>query len=228
MKKIFGALVIAAALSACGLLKTTVNYADGKSDQTNDPVGLKGKAVTVSLLGKGTATIQAQRTQNFPDTGQIASFPDITGIPAGVSLSEWGFTVSLTTPSGGATLTGSACPATLTITANTASLNVKDASAGGNGTPVNLTFNPASMVLSRKTSSPSCTYDVPATPIQITATITGQALTSVVNTITTGGANQVSGSITYTYDDTVAGQPSPGASLSLVFGGGTGYVIAGL
>ena len=57
MKKIFGALAVAALLASCGALDQKINYADGSAGK-DDPIGLKGKAVTVSLLSGPAARLR--------------------------------------------------------------------------------------------------------------------------------------------------------------------------
>jgi hypothetical protein len=220
MKKVLGAVAVAAALAACGILKTTINYADGSAGK-DDPVGLKGRPLTVSLLSKGAPQLQKTLTDQ-PFGGANATFGDIdiSQVPAGVSLSEWGFSVPLTIPAAGAALSGTDCPSSIAITGASASLTVKNQS-GGAGVPIGVTFSPNAMTLTE--SSTDCVYTAPAQPLVLTAKIAGADLSNALAIITTGGTNQVDGKFSLTYDDALAGR-----TLNLAFGGGTGYVIAGL
>ena len=214
MKKVFGALAVAALLASCGALDQKINYADGSAGK-DDPIGLKGKAVTVSLLSGPAARLQAS-TQTTSGT-----FDDITGIPGGISLKTWGFTLDLTTPAGGAVVTGNttACPASLSINVDALTLNVKDAAnAAGVSAPV--TFTPSSITLTE--TAVDCNYAVPAAPVKVSASITGTALSSLVSIITAGGQNTVTATLTTTTT------PAIGGSVNLVFGSGTGFVIAGI
>ena len=212
MKKIFGALVVAALLASCSALDQKINYADGSAGK-DDPIGLKGKAVTVSLLGGGAATLQGVTTSS-------GTFADIA-IPGGIALKTWGFTIDLTTPAGGATMSGSNCPSSLTVTVNSLTVKVTDpTNTAGQSAPV--TFAPSSLTLTEKTTD--CVYDVPATPVVISAVITGSNLTSLANIITTGGTNTV----TATVDTTSVPTGFSDRTLSLQFGSGTGFVIAGI
>ena len=212
MKRVLGALVVAALLASCSALDQKINYADGSAGK-DDPIGLKGKAVTVSLLGSGIK-LQAVTTT----TG---TFDDISGIPSGVILKEWGFTLDLTTPSGGATMSGSNCPSTLTVTVNSLTLKVTDA-ANITGQPAPITYSPASINLTE--SATDCVYNVPASPIKISAKIAGNDLSNLVNIITKGGVNTV----TATLDTTTSPTGYAGRTLGLQFGSGTGYIIAGI
>ena len=213
MKKFFGVLAVAALLASCSALDQKINYADGSAGK-DDPIGLKGKAVTVSLLGGGAATLQGVTTSS-------GTFADIAGIPGGVALKTWGFTINLTTPNGGATMSGSNCPSNLTVTVNSLTLKVADpTNTAGQSAPV--TFAPSSLTLTE--TAKDCVYAVPATPVVISAEITGSNLTGLANIITTGGTNTV----TATLDTTSAPTGFSDRTLSLQFGSGTGFVIAGI
>ena len=214
MKKVFGALAVVALFASCGVLDQRVDYANGK-DGNDNPIGLKGKAVTVSLLNGDAARLQAS-TQTTSGT-----LDDITGIPSGIALKTWGFTLSLTTPAGGAVVdkNAQACPSSLSVNVDSLVLNVKDAvNTAGVSAPV--TFAPSSITLTE--TATDCAYAAPATPIAVSATITDAALSSLVNIITTGGQNTVTATLTTTTT------PAIGGSINFVFGSGTGYVIAGI
>jgi hypothetical protein len=219
MKKVLGALAIVAVLGACGLIKTTVNYADGKAGK-DDPIGLKGKkAVTVSLLGKNGVQLQASKVSD-PFTGTFADL-DISQVPSGVNLSEWGFGVSLTVPSGGVMLGGTNCPASVTISNVTATASLKNTSDSGTGVNLPVIFEPNSATFTE--TATDCVYAAPSAPINLKATLSGATLTSVLSIATTGGNNTITGTISFDYPDAIVGR-----SLSLEFGAGTGYFVAGL
>jgi hypothetical protein len=213
MNKIFGALAVAAMLASCSLLDQQVTYADG-SPGKDDPIGLKGKTVTVSLLDRGAARLQAA-TQTTSGT-----FDDITGIPSGVQLKEWFFGVDLTTPSADAVVNGAAdCPTSVTINIDSLTVNIKDASnAAGVSAPVD--FGPRSITLTE--TATDCIYTVTAAPVKVRALITGSAFVNLVTIITSGGVNTVTASLTTTTT------PAIGGTIILQFGSGTGFVIAGI
>jgi hypothetical protein len=220
MKKVLGFLVVAAALASCSVLDQKVTYADGTAGK-DDPIGLKGKVVTVSLLGNGARTQGS--VSPLAVTTTSGTFEDISGIPAGVALKEWGFELTLTTPAGGATLSGTNCPASITVTLNSARINVKNQSdTTGAGVNVDLTSTPSSMTLNAA-SAGSCTYAVPATPIKVAAKIAGAQLSSLVNIISAGGTNAVTATVDLSNNPSLAGR-----TIGLNFGSGTGYVIAGI
>jgi hypothetical protein len=219
MNKIFGALAVAAVLASCSALDQKISYADGSAGK-DDPIGLKGKAVTVSLLSGGAARLQASTQTTSGAFNDI----DTSSIPGIVQLKQWGFDIELSTqvaPTGGAVVTGAKdCPTSFTITVDSLTLNVKDASnAAGVSAPV--TFTPSSLTLTETTTN--CTYAVPTAPVKVSASITGASLTSLKGIITAGGVNTVTATLTTTTTPAIGG-----GTLNLQFGIGTGFVTAGI
>ena len=214
MKKVFGALAVMALLASCNILDQTIKYADG-TDGKDDPIGLKSKAVTVSLLSGPAARLQASEQT----TSGVFSDIDTSSVPGIVQLKEWGFTLDLSTP---AVVTPNTltCPSSLSINVDALTLNVKDAAnAAGVSAPV--TFTPSVITLTE--TATNCTYAVPAAPVKVSASIKGAALTSLVGIITAGGQNTVTATLTTTTTPALTG-----GSIQLVFGSGTGFVIAGI
>jgi hypothetical protein len=217
MKKVLGALAIAAVLGACGLVKTTIPYADGTAGKDN-PIGLKSKkAVTVSLLGTDGLRVQASKASD-PFSGDFADL-DLSQVPSGISVSEWGFAVKLVPPTG-AMLSGVDCPTTVTISGVSATASIKNKSSSGTGVNIPVTFEPNSATF---TETADCVYGEPSAPVKLKATLAGADLTNVLNIATKDGDNTITGTISFTYPDAIVGR-----SLSLDFGSGTGYIVAGL
>ncbi len=227
MKKVFGALAVAALLASCSVLDQKVVIQDGSKGQ-DDPIGLKGKAITVSLLNNG-----AVRAQGVNTTTPIVSdtFADYTipPIPAPAVLKGFVFELALATSYNdaqgnpvavSAVISGAnkVCPATFDLTAIGGSVKLSDG-ADTTGVTIAIVADPTKMTF---TQTSACTYSF--TSSLLTVTITGDAFTKAKTIFTNGNnLNQVSATLNYTSDNAVVkGQ------LDLKVGGGKAFAIGGI
>jgi hypothetical protein len=226
MKKILGLMVVAAALASCSVLDQKVAIQDGSVGKDN-PLGLKGKVVTVSLLNN------AVRPQGVNTATPIVSDPfadyTIPAIPSPAVLKGLVFELALA-PSYNddkgnavpvvATISGDnkLCPATFDLTAIGGSVQLFDGS-DTTGVTVPVVADPTKMTFTQ-TSTP-CSYTF--TKSLLSVNISGDPFTKIKAILTNGNnANQVKLTLNYTSDSSVKG------TLGLVVGGGAAYAIGGI
>jgi hypothetical protein len=213
MKKVFGALAIAAVLASCNLIKT------GPIDvtpSTKDPIGLQKKAVTVSLLGQGVVRTQATGTLSF--TG--GSFDDSADIKKYIdNLKGWVITQGFDGTAKVALKAAGTCPATINLTAITASLSLK---SGANTADAAVTSNNPTLALTRTGSS--CDYTFNTAALIFSISYDEASISSKVKPLLTdGAANTASGSLSFSSSELLAGD-----SITLTWGDGTASIVAGL
>ena len=213
MKKIFGALAVAALLASCSLLKT------GPIDVTpvsRDPIGLKGKAITVSLLGQGV--VRTQASGSFTFTG--GAFEDSADIKQYIdNLKTWVITQGF---NGTATVTpkiAGSCPTTINLTGINATVSLK---SGTNTATAAVTPNNPTLALTRTGSS--CDYTFNTASLIFSISYDEDAIkTKVKPLLTDGAANTASGTLNFTSADLAAGD-----TINLTWGEGTATIVAGL
>ena len=214
MKKILGALAVAALLASCSLLKT------GPIDVTpasKDPIGLKGKPITVSLLGQGV--VRTQASGSFTFTG--GAFEDSADIKQYIdNLRSWVITQGF---NGTATVTpkvAGSCPATIILTGISATVSLK---SGTNTATAAVTPNNPALPLPR-TGSSGCNYTFDAASLIFSISYDEDAIKTKVKPLLTDGAtNTASGTLTFTSAELAAGD-----TIALTWGDGTATIVAGL
>ena len=213
MKKVFGALAVVALFASCSLIRS------GPIDVTptsRDPIGLKGKAITVSLLGQGV--VRTQATGNLTFTGE--SFDDSADIKKNIdNLKSWVITQGF---NGTATVTPKAvgsCPATINLTSINATVGLK---SGTNTADAVVTPNNPTLLLTRTGSS--CDYTFNAAALILSINYDEAAISSKVKPLLTDGAvNTASATLSFSSVELLAGD-----SITLTWGDGTATIIAGL
>jgi hypothetical protein len=213
MKKVFGALAIAAVLASCNLIKT------GPIDvtpSTKDPIGLQNKAVTVSLLGQGV--VRTQASGDFSFTG--GAFDDSADIKKYIdNLKGWAITQSFNGTAKVALKTAGTCPATVNLTGITATVSLK---SGTNTADAAVTSNNPNLALTRTGSS--CDYTFNTALLIFSINYDEAAITNKVKPLLIDGApNTASGTLKFTSNELVAGD-----TITLTWGDGTASIVAGL
>jgi hypothetical protein len=228
MKKIFGALAVAALLASCSVLDQKFVIQDGSTGK-DDPIGLKGKAVTVSLLKAGNVQLQATSNTltsnpfadfNFPDTSPAV----LKSLTFRVSLADSYKDSQGTTVQNYATLTGGTCPASFKISGLTGSVKLSD-SSNTTGVTQDLKITPAEITFTKVgtgTVSP-CNYSFPSSSMELT--LSGDKLATTKTILSNGTQGNVAAlTLNYTQDPATG----VGGSFAIGVGGGTAEVIAGI
>lgn len=227
MKKIFGVLAVAALLASCSVLDQKVAIQDGSKGQDN-PIGLKGKAITVSLLGSGDVRVQGVNTTTpvVSDTFKDYTIPTI---PAPAVLKGFVFELALATSYNddegtpvavSAVISGAdkVCPATFNLTAIGGNVKLSDG-LDTTGVSIAVVANPTAMTF---TQTSPCTYSF--TSSVLTVTVSGADFDKAKTILTNGNnLNRASATLNYTSDSAVVkGQ------LDLKIGGGKSFAIGGI
>lgn len=227
MKKVLGALAVAALLASCSVLDQKVTIQDGSKGQDN-PIGLKGKAITVSLLGSGDVRVQGVNTTTpvVSDTFKDYTIPTI---PAPAVLKGFVFELALATSYNddegkavavSAVISGAdkLCPATFNLTAIGGNVKLSDG-LDTTGVSIAVVANPTAMTF---TQTSPCTYSF--TSSVLTVTVSGADFDKAKTILTNGNnLNQASATLNYTSDSAVVK-----GKLDLNIGGGKSFAIGGI
>lgn len=226
MKKIFGILAVAALLASCSALDKTVVIQSGEKGQDN-PIGLKGKAVTVSLLKAGNVQLQATSKVLVSNPFKDISFPDISpavlkSLTFRVSLADNYNTETGASVQNYATLTGGSCPASFKISGMTGSVKLSD-SSNPTGVTQDLKITPAEILFTKVGTASPCNYSFPSSSMELT--LSGDKL-ATAKTILSNGVDSNTAELTLIYTQDPA--TGIGGSFAISVGGGTLEAVAGI